>query len=108
LDYAERPAVLKPGPGPFALQKWQRLADSHGAFSPEQIRRKLVGHPARGRMENATRLELKLPLVRRVQLDALAERHGLSTAALARVAIVQMLDRHDVLLPDQGARAAGA
>jgi len=49
-------------------------------------------------MEDLTRFELLLPLERRVQLDELADANGLSTAALARLAIVQLIEHPPALL----------
>jgi predicted transcriptional regulator len=47
----------------------------------------------------STRFEIKLSAERRAQLDALADEAGLSSAALARLAIVQLLDQRAVRLP---------
>ncbi len=46
-----------------------------------------------------TRFEIKLSAERRAQLDALAGEAGLSSAALARLAIAQLLDQREVRLP---------
>jgi len=46
-----------------------------------------------------TRFEIKLSAERRAQLDALAGEAGLSSAALARLAIMQLLEDRAVRLP---------
>jgi predicted transcriptional regulator len=47
----------------------------------------------------STRFEIKLSAERRAQLGALADEAGLSSAALARLAILQLLDQRAVRLP---------
>jgi hypothetical protein len=83
-------------------------APEHGAFSsPGKIRMAFGGNPARGRMENVTRLEVLLPVARRAALDALADEYGLSSSTLARLAIGRLLQTREVLLkPDATERAA--
>jgi hypothetical protein len=48
---------------------------------------------------DSTRFEIKLPANRRAQLGALADECGLSSAALVRLAIGQLLEQREVHLP---------
>jgi predicted DNA-binding protein len=50
-------------------------------------------------MANDTRLEVKLSAERRQQLNALAHESGISSAGLARMAIVQLIETRAVRLP---------
>jgi hypothetical protein len=56
-------------------------------------------------MEQQTRFELLLPAARRRELDALAAEAGLSSAAVARLAIARLVAQPGVLLVE---RASGA
>jgi hypothetical protein len=50
------------------------------------------------RMNNDARFELRLPVQRRPQLEALADETGLSSADLARLAIGRLLANPEVIL----------
>jgi predicted DNA-binding protein len=47
---------------------------------------------------NDAKFAIRLPAQRRFQLDALAERTGIPAGSLLRLALVWLLEHHDVLL----------
>jgi hypothetical protein len=59
-------------------------------------------------MAETSRFEIVLPADRRAALGALAAEAGLSAAALARLAIVRMLNDPEVLTGRKQARAEAA
>ena len=51
-------------------------------------------------MKDARRFEIKLPAEQRAQLEVLAVETGVPSAALARLAVAQMLAQRAVSLPE--------
>jgi hypothetical protein len=60
------------------------------------------------RMTDATRFQFRLPAAQRAQLEDLADRCGLSSADLTRLALQRLLEDRDVKLPAHSETGAAA
>jgi hypothetical protein len=84
----------------ISLTRLAAIANFVGALRPGLAARMLAT------MANDVRLQIRLPAQRRAALDHLAADAGLSSSALARLAIGQLLESREVVLPKLSEPAA--